>query len=91
MDYFSDFSTYVNLSNKKTISVIDALYEVFCIFGPPETLLSDRGREFLSSLVESMTKTTGTQHVVTYAYYAQGNAKNERLHAVIENSLRILA
>ena len=91
MDYFSDFSIYVNLRNKKTISVVNALYEVFCIFGPPETLLSDRGREFLSSLVERMTKTMGIQHVVTYAYNAQGNAKNERLHAVIENSLRILA
>ena len=91
MDYFSDFSVFVNLRSKKAVSVVDALYRIFSIFGPPETLLSDRGREFLNTLVERMTETMGIQHVVTYAYYAQGNAKNERLHAVIENSLRILA
>ena len=54
-------------------------------------LLGDRGGEFLNKLVERMTANMGIQHNVTYSYYPEGNAKNERIHAVIEHALRIFA
>lgn len=88
MDYYSGFIVLVNLRNKKAANVVKALYRVFSTFGPPATLLSDRGKEFLNGLMQDMTKRMGVAHSMTYSYYPQGNAKNERSHQVIESALR---
>lgn len=89
MDYFTGFVLLYNLRNKNKGTVLKALWDAFTIFGPPQTLLSDRGKEFMNSLVEKFTNATGIQQVLTYSYHAQGNAKNERSHRVIEDILRI--
>jgi len=89
MDYFTGFVLLYNLRNKMQQTVLNTLWDAFTIFGPPDTLLSDRGKEFLNALVEKFTQASGIRQVVTYAYHAQGNAKNERSHRVINDILRI--
>ena len=91
MDYYSSFVLLTNLRNKKAASIIKALWKCFTLFGPPEALLSDRGTEFVNKLAKKFEEETGVQHVLTYAYRPQGNGKNERSHAVIQNTLRIFA
>lgn len=91
MDYYSGFVVLIPLRNKTAPSILKGLWDVFTIFGPPQHLLSDRGSEFLNRLVERFTEKSGIQHVVTYAYHAQGNSKNERSHASIVQCLRIYA
>ena len=91
MDYYSSFIILTNLRDKKAASIIKALWDCFTLFGPPEALLSDRGREFVNKLAARFTEETGVQHVLTYAYRPQANGRNERSHAVIQNTLRIFA
>lgn len=91
MDYYSGFVVLIPLRSKTAKNVLRGLWDVFTIFGPPHHLLSDRGTEFLNALVEKFTKSSGIQHVVTYAYHAQGNSKNERSHASVVQCLRIYA
>ena len=67
MDYDSSFIILTNLRDKKAASIIKALWDCFTLFGPPETLLSDRGREFVNKLAARFTEETGVQHVLTYA------------------------
>ena len=91
LDDFSNFVSLANLRNKSAATAQRQLWEIFALFGPPQTLLTDRGREFINSLVKKFTEEAGIQHVVTYAYHAQGNGRNERSHQVINNTLRILS
>ena len=91
MDYYSSFLLLTNLRDKKASSILKALWNCFTLFGPPEALLSDRGPEFVNKLAKRFSEETGVQHVLTYAYRPQANGKNERSHAVIQNTLRIFA
>ena len=91
MDDFSSFVILTNLRNKKASTVLKALWDIFTIFGAPESLLSDRGTEFLNDLMKKFTEQMGTQHIITYAYHAQANGRNERSHQLINTTLRILA
>ena len=91
MDDFSSFVILNNLRDKRATTVLNALWGIFTIFGPPQALLSDRGAEFVNNLAKRFTEQAGIHHVVTYAYHAQGNGRNERSHRVINNTLRILA
>lgn len=91
MDYFSGFVLLTPLRSKLASSVGKAFWDCFALFGPPESLLTDNGTEFVNNLVEKLTSDAKIQHVLTYAYHAEGNAKNERSHQQTRQMLRILA
>ncbi len=91
MDYFSGFTILYALRNKKARTILARLWEVLTLFGPPTQLLSDRGGEFINDLVQKFTEDAGITHVVTYAYHAQANGRNERIHAVIHSALTIFS
>ena len=90
-DYYSSFIVLTNLRNKKTSTVVNAFWDTMSIFGPPQALLTDNGAEFVSALMKDLTESEGIRHVLTYAYHAEGNAKNERTHMSIRQALRIFA
>ena len=90
-DYYSSFVVLTNLTNKKAPTILHAFWDTMSIFGPPQSLVTDNGAEFVNSLVEELTTSEGIKHVLTYAYHAEGNAKNERTHMSIRQALRIFA
>ena len=57
-------------------------------FGTPRRLLSDRGREFISSIWTKLLHSLGIQQVLTSPYHPEGNAINERSHRTMNNMLR---
>ena len=57
-------------------------------FGTPRRLLSDRGREFISSIWTNLLRSLGIQQVLTSPYHPEGNAINERSHHTLNNMLR---
>ena len=87
-DYYSGFTILTNLRSKKASGVTKALWDALSLFGPPQALLTDNGKEFINSLVKNLVETEQIQHVTTFPYHAQGNAKNERSHQVIRQALR---
>ena len=87
-DYYSGFTILTNLRSKRASGVIKALWDALSLFGPPQALLTDNGKEFINSLVNNLVETEQIQHVTTFPYHAQGNAKNERSHQVIRQALR---
>ena len=65
-------------------TVARALYEQFiAIFGAPAKLLSDRGANFTSRLVEELCSTFGIQKCRTTSYHAQCNGQVERFHQML--------
>ena len=64
--------------------VARVLYEQFItIFGVPAKLLSDRGANFTSRLVEELCSAFGIQKYHTTSYHAQCNGQVERFHQTL--------
>jgi len=91
MDYYSGFLLLTPLRNKKSPMILKVLWDCLTLFGPPEQILTDNGTEFVNELVKQLTESNGIEHVITYPYTPQGNAKNERSHRQIRQALRIFA
>ena len=57
-------------------------------FGPPLTLVTDRGTQFCSELMQKMNEELGIHHIRTTAYHPQSNGMIERCHRSLKESLR---
>ena len=89
VDCYSRFTILVPASNHTADTVSDALLRhVVPYFGTPRSLLSDRGREFVSEIWGKLTSTLGIQRVLTSPYHPEGNSINERSHRTMNNMLR---
>jgi hypothetical protein len=92
IDSFTRYIKIIPLEGKSSREVANALFtHVFCVFGPPEAILSDNGGEFTSSLMDDITSLLEIQHKLTFSKVATGNASNERSHLRIIHSLRAVA
>ena len=90
VDCFSKYTILVPSSNHTTSTVSEALMRhVIPYFGTPRRLLSDRGREFISSIWTKLLHSLGIQQVLTSPYHPEGNAINERSHRTMNNMLRV--
>ena len=66
----------------KTITTF--LYQGYIsIFGAPARLLSDRGANFMSSVIDEMCKILGMKKLQTMPYHLQTNGLVDRLHQTI--------
>ena len=88
-DCFSKY-TILNPSNNHTANTVSEalMRHVIPYFSTPRRLLSDRGREFISSIWTSLLRSLGIQQVLTSPYHPDGNATNERSHRTLNNMLR---
>ena len=65
-------------------TVVKVFYERFiAVFGAPTKLLSNRGANFTSALVEELCSTFGIQKCRTMAYHTQCNGQVERFHQTL--------
>ena len=70
--------------DQKAKTITQILYEQFIsIFGTPAKLLSDRGPNFTSALVEEICSAFAIQKYRTTAYHAQCNGQVERFHQTL--------
>jgi len=60
-------------------------------FGVPDTITSDRGAQFTSSLWSSLCSFLSIRHIPTTAYHPQANGLVERLHRRLKDALRARA
>ena len=76
------FTRFVLLKAVKSINgaeVALALWEWFCVIGPPKVIQSDRGPEFINEVIEALCKHEGIHHRFTTAY-------NPRANSVVEGT-----
>lgn len=60
---------------------------IFLVFGVPETIVTDNGKQFESKLLEQLLLKYGVRHIFTAKYSPQGNA-SERVNRTLLASLR---
>ena len=83
-DHFTRYSMAFVTKDQKPKTIARILYEWFIsIFGAPAKLLSDRGTNFTSALVEELCSAFGIQKCRTTAHHAQCNGQVERFHQTL--------
>ena len=70
--------------NQTAKTIAKLLYQGYIsIFGAPARLLSDRGANFMSSVINEMCKILGVKKLQTMPYHPQTNGLVERSHQTI--------
>ena len=88
IDHLTRFLILIPIKSKEAAVVVRHLVDrVFSVFGPPETLHSDQGREFENQLVKELQTVFGYKKTRTAAYRPQGNSVLERVHSTVHNML----
>ena len=92
MDHFMRYTLAVVMKDQTAKTVMMVIYEHFiAVFGVPAKLLSDRGANFMSALVEELCATFGIQKCRTTAYHTQCNGQVECSHQMLFRMIGKLA
>lgn len=87
-DYLTKWPEAFAVPDQKETTVARILVEeLFCRYGPPRRLLSDRGRQFLGTLVSSIYKMWGVTKLTTAAYHPQTDGLTERFNKTLAYTL----
>ncbi len=76
------------IKNKTAESVAEVLWQYISIYGPPRTLLSDQGTEFVNHVVRQLTLMCGINHRVTSPYHPNTNGLVERFNQTLIRALK---
>ena len=89
VDMFSRFLLAVFVPNKQAETIGEAMLEKWVsVFGPPGTMHSDRGGEFLNEDLSLLCEYLNTKQTATAAYSPNQNGCNEANHAVVDRMLQ---
>jgi RNase H-like domain found in reverse transcriptase/Reverse transcriptase (RNA-dependent DNA polymerase)/Integrase zinc binding domain/Integrase core domain/Ty3 transposon capsid-like protein/Chromo (CHRromatin Organisation MOdifier) domain len=88
MDYCSKYPFAVPIKSKEAPEIAKALFKYFAIFGVPQEILSDNGKEFCNNILKNLLATCGISKIVISPYLPRSNGMVERFHATLVSSLR---
>ena len=89
VDQFSRWVEVIPLKSQTAIDVAEAIFDGWiCRFGVPKIITTDRGRNFMSGVVEYLNDKYNIKHITTSSFTPKANGVNERRNAIIVNSLR---
>lgn len=90
VDHLTRFAETAPLRAGSASEVADLfLQAIFLRHGPPRTLLSDRGRTLLSSVLAEVLRAAGTIHKTTSSYHPQTNGLTERFHRTLSDMISV--
>lgn len=88
LDHFSKFILLKPLRNATSAEIIKFMEkEVFHMFGVPERIMSDNGKQFVSKYMNELCNTYGVKQIFTPLYSPQANA-SERVNRSILAAIR---
>ena len=89
IDSFSKWCGSFPLITQEATEIASVLYnEIFTRFGAPHTIVSDRGRNFMSKLVKALCEMFAITRHYTSSYHPQTNATVERVNSTLSQTLR---
>ena len=91
-DHFMRYTLAVVTKDQTAKTVVKVFYQHFIVvFEVPAKLLSDRGANFMTALVEELCSTFSIQKCCTTAYHAQCNGQVECFHQMLFHMIGKLA
>jgi len=88
-DAFSGFVVLRPLPSKTAEEVVRQLLSFVGLFGIPNSILSDNGREFRNKLSDELVRTLGIKRLYTAPYHPATNGTVERVNRVVHNMMSI--
>ena len=79
--------TYKTVTAKQTAALLYG--HMVRLFGYPDHMVSDRGRQFISGAWKAFAAQMGVKHSLSTAYHPQTDGQTERVNQVIEQYLRM--
>lgn len=87
-DAFSKFAFAKPCQNIRTTEVIRFCEEVFAVHGSPETIITDRGSQFISKEWNRFCAENRVKHNLTAPYHPQSNGIDERVNGTLMKIFR---
>ena len=91
IDRYTRFAMLVPVKNIKANTIVHAYGKWNTLFGPPKSLLSDNGSQFISEIFRHYARTHGTKQLFASPYYPECNGMVERLHRWIKERLCLIS
>jgi transposase InsO family protein len=92
IDYASRWLVAKAVKQADESSVIDFLFrEILVNYGVPNEIITDRGKCFLGSAVQEFIRKYQICHLKTSPYHPQTNGMVERVHSILNHSIRTLS
>ena len=89
VDYATRYPEAVALPKIETERVAEALLEVFCRVGFPREILSDRGTQFTSGLMDEICRLISVKQLFTTPYNPKYNGLCERVNGVLKKMILV--
>ena len=88
MDYLTKWPEAFAIPDQKAETIAPLFLEhIVCRHGIPEELLSDRGANFLSNLIQEICKVLGVKKINTSGYHPQTDGLVEKFNATLINMI----
>jgi hypothetical protein len=89
IDAFSKYCEAFPLQNHTSLTLAKVFVtQILCRHGAPQSVMSDRGREFLSDLFQSVLEVLGVKQLNTVGWHSQSNGQAENMIRSITSMLR---
>jgi len=85
-DKFSKISHFIAMTEKIMVKELARLFKdnVWKLHRLPESIISDRGSQFVAGLMKELNKMLGIETKLSTAYYPQTNGQTERTNQKLE-------
>ena len=90
IDLATNFPEAIPLKDIDSVSVSEALLEIFSRVGIPGEILSDNGIQFRSNLLKQINTLLGVKPIFTTVYHPETSGRIERMHSTMKSCLRKL-
>ena len=91
VDFATRWPEAIPLRNIETTTVAEALVSVFCRVGVPKQILSDRGTQFTSHMMQEVLRLLACQGLQTTPYHPMANGLCERFNGTLKKMLKRMA
>lgn len=82
----------ISIPCKKTVTATDLaslyIYHIYRYYGPPQTIVSDRGSQFMSEFWKELNRILGSKLTPSTAYHPQTDGQTEIYNQYLEQRLR---
>ena len=87
-DYFSRYIEIAHLKNATSFCVIQSMKNIFSRHGIPEKVVTDNGRQFVSSEFQNFADKWNFVHTTSSPYFPQSNGQAERAVQIAKRILQ---
>lgn len=90
VDYATRYPEAVALKDIDTVTVAEALLDIYSRLGLPEEVLSDMGTQFTSALMKEVARLISVRQLTTTPYHPMANGLVEKYNATLKTILKRL-